>query len=80
MIAERISELTGIPERTVRENLDETFKQPQEKVANTASLGLGEQVRVPGSLIVHLCQLPEYAMLVLAFRSQAWTAGHSSAS
>ena len=51
-IAERISELTGIPYRTVCENLSEEFLGPTRKGADTASLGIGEQVRVPEPLVV----------------------------
>lgn len=46
-IAERISELTGISNRIVLANLDERYKQNQEKVADAASLGIGKSLRVP---------------------------------
>lgn len=36
-IAERINDLTGIPERTVRHNLSDKYKQPQKKVASVAT-------------------------------------------
>ena len=38
-VVERISELTGISERTVRSHLDDRYKQGQEKVATLATLG-----------------------------------------
>jgi hypothetical protein len=50
-IAERISQVTGIADRTIRENLAEKFKGPTGPMADTAiSLGIGEQVRVPKQL------------------------------
>jgi hypothetical protein len=50
-IAERISELTGIPLRTVQENLDGKYKDPSKAHdAGTAPLGVGERVRVPEPL------------------------------
>jgi hypothetical protein len=51
-IAERISELTSIPERTIYEHLDQRFKDPVKSGAVSATeLGIGEQVRIPIPLV-----------------------------
>jgi len=49
-VVERISELTGISERTVRSHLDDRYKQGQEKVATLATLGERVEVGVLGVL------------------------------
>ncbi len=62
-IAERIAEETGISKRTVLEHLDDKYKQPQEKVADTATLGKGEQIRVPKAMVKEVRDLVETVKL-----------------
>lgn len=49
-IAQRISELTGIPLSTVYDNLGDDQKQNQEKVTASVTFGRGKSVRVPKPL------------------------------
>jgi hypothetical protein len=58
-LAERISKSTGIPLRTIQEKLDSKFKGPQQKDADTASLGEGEQVRVPSMIADDVAEYAE---------------------
>ena len=67
-IAERIGEVTGITSDTILEYLDDRYKQPQEKVGDTPTLGHGEQIRVPKQLA------PE----VRAFVNEVRTAANES--
>jgi hypothetical protein len=47
-IAERISELTGIPERTVRDKLSQRYKIEHSTAAS--AMGAGQAVKVPKAL------------------------------
>lgn len=64
-IAERMSELTGIPVDTIREYLDDQYKGPQKAGVSPTSLGTGEQVRVPEQLA------PEVKALVNQLKTTA---------